>query len=416
MLNHYLLLAVKVLLRRKFFTFISLFGISFTLLVLTVVTALFDHAFGPAPTEPNQQRTLYAEQAVMYGPHATWSSRGGFKLFDTYARNLPGVERLSIYEESSTVQSYVEGRKIASSLKRTDDEYWRILNYAFLEGGPYGTPDIAEARFVAVINATTRQRFFGDAPAVGKTIEADSQRFRVVGVVEDVSEVRRAPYSEIWVPYTTAKTDAYKREIMGGWNAIALAKDTASLDGIHQEFNSRLLRVELPDPKAYQTIVAPFETKVEGFARMMPTGDRKSPERQVGKLVGFLAALALLFVLVPTVNLVNINISRIMERASEIGVRKAFGAPARTLVGQFLIENILLTLVGGLIGFTLSILALRIISQSGMFTYARFALNPRVFMYGILAALVFGFISGVYPAWRMSRLNPVDALKGGVSR
>jgi putative ABC transport system permease protein len=416
MLNHYLLLAVKVLLRRKFFTFISLFGISFTLLVLTVVTALFDHAFGPAPTEPHQRRTLYAEQAVMYGPHATWSSNGGFKLFDTYARNLPGIERLSIYEEPRTVQSYVEGRKIASSLKRTDDEYWRILNFSFLEGGPFGTPDIAEARFVAVINATTRQRFFGNGPAVGKTIEADGQRFRVIGVVEDVSEVRRAPYAEIWVPYTTAKTDAYKREIMGGWNAIALAKDAASLDGIHQEFNSRLLRVELPDPKAYQTIVAPFETKVEGFARMMPTGDRKSPERQVGKLVGFLAALALLFVLVPTVNLVNINISRIMERASEIGVRKAFGAPARTLVGQFLIENILLTLVGGLIGFTLSILALRIISQSGMFTYARFALNPRVFMYGILAALVFGFISGVYPAWRMSRLNPVDALKGGVSR
>ena len=51
--------------------------------------------------------------------------------------------------------------------------------------------------------------------------------------------------------------------------------------------------------------------------------------------------------LIPTVNLVNINISRIMERASEIGVRKAFGAPARTLVGQFLVENVLLTLVGG---------------------------------------------------------------------
>ena len=416
MLNHYLLLAVKVLLRRKFFTFISLFGISFTLLVLTVVTALFDHAFGPAPTEPHQRRTLYAEQAVMYGPHSTWSSRGGFKLFDSYARNLPGVERLSIYEEPNTVQSYVEGRKIASSLKRTDDEYWRILNFSFVEGVPYGSPDIEEARFVAVINATTRRRFFGDVPAVGKTIEADGQRFRVIGVVEDVSEVRRAPYAEIWVPYTTAKTDAYKREIMGGWNAIALAKDAASLDGIHQEFNYRLLRVELPDPKEYQTLVAPFETKVEGFARMMPTGDRKDPEPQVGKLVGLLAALALLFVLVPTVNLVNINISRIMERASEIGVRKAFGAPARTLVGQFLIENILLTLVGGLIGFTLSILALRIISQSGMLTYARFTLNPRVFMYGILAALVFGFISGVYPAWRMSRLNPVDALKGGVSR
>jgi putative ABC transport system permease protein len=416
MLNHYLVLAVKVLLRRKFFTFISLFGISFTLLVLTVVTALFDHAFGPGPVEPRQDRTLYAEQAMMYGDRGAWSSSGGFKLFDTYARNLPGVERLSLYQGGNTVYSYVDGRKIASALKRTDDEFWRILDFSFLEGGPYGTADVGEARFVAVINATTRQRFFGNRPGLGQTLEADGQRFRVIGVVEDVSEVRRTPYAEIWVPFTTAKTDAYKAEIMGGWNAMVLARDKASMPLIRQDFNSRLLRVELPDPKMFRAIVAPFETKIEGLARMMPTGDRRDPESQLWKLVGFLTVLALLFLLVPTVNLVNINISRIMERASEIGVRKAFGAPSRTLVGQFLVENILLTLVGSVIGFVLSVLALRAISQSGLFTYAHFTLNPRVFVYGIVAALAFGLLSGVYPAWRMSRLNPVDALRGGVSR
>ena len=97
MFRHYLSLAVKVLLRRKFFTFISLFGISFTLLVLTVVTALFDHSFGPDATEPLQDRSLYVERAVMYGPHSTWTGSSGFKLLDQNARNLPGVERLSLY-------------------------------------------------------------------------------------------------------------------------------------------------------------------------------------------------------------------------------------------------------------------------------------------------------------------------------
>jgi len=416
MLNHYLVLAVKVLLRRKFFTFISLFGIGFTLLVLTVVTAMFDHTFGPDATEPRQDRTLYVDRAVMYGPRSTWSSNAGFKLLDQYARNLPGVERLSIYEGNRTVHSYINGKKIASSLKRTDDEFWKILEFTFLEGGPYGTQEVAEARFVAVINATTRRRFFDGRPSVGQTLEADGQRFRVIGVVEDVSELRTPPYAEIWVPYTTSKTDAYKKEIMGGWSAMALAKDKAAMASIHEEFNSRLLRVELPDPKHYEAIVAPFETKFESFARFVPTSDRKDPESQVWKLVGLLAGLGLLFVLIPTVNLVNINISRIMERASEIGVRKAFGAPARTLVGQFLVENILLTIVGGMAGFVGSILALRVISQSGIATYARFTLNPRVFAYGMAMAVLFGLISGVYPAWRMSRLNPVDALKGGASR
>ena len=411
MLNHYLVLAVKVLLRRKFFTFISLFGIGFTLLVLTVVTALFDHSFGPNPHEPLQDRTLYAGRAVMYGEHNTHSSNAGFKLLDHYARNLPGVERLSLYENSHTVNSYLDGRKVSSKLKRTDDEYWRILEFQFLEGGPFATADVAEARFVAVINQTTRQRIFDGRDAVGQTLEADGQRFRVIGVVEDVSEMRGAPSADVWVPYTTAKTDAYKREIMGDWNAMALASNKAAMAGIREEFNSRLLRVELPE--GHQAIVAPFETKLEGLARLMPTADRKSPEGQVWKMVALLTSLALLFILIPTVNLVNINISRIMERASEIGVRKAFGAPARTLVGQFLVENILLSLIGGTLGFVLSILVLRGITQSGLFSYAHFSINLRVFGYGMVLATLFGLISGVYPAWRMSRLNPVQALKGG---
>ena len=56
------------------------------------------------------------------------------------------------------------------------------------------------------------------------------------------------------------------------------------------------------------------------------------------------------------------------------------------------------------------------LNRSGLFTYAHFTLNARVFAYGMILAVAFGIISGVYPAWRMSRLNPVDALKGGISR
>ena len=129
-----------------------------------------------------------------------------------------------------------------------------------------------------------------------------------------------------------------------------------------------------------------------------------------------LGALAALFILLPTINLVNINVSRIMERRSEIGVRKAFGASSRTLVGQFVLENVLLTAVGGLLGFGMSVLVLWAITESGLVPYTRFVLNPRVFVYGLLLTLGFGILSGVYPAWRMSRLHPVEALRGGGRR
>jgi putative ABC transport system permease protein len=118
--------------------------------------------------------------------------------------------------------------------------------------------------------------------------------------------------------------------------------------------------------------------------------------------------------LLPTVNLVNINISRIIERASEIGVRKSFGASSGALVGQFLVENILLTFIGGVIGFILSILILMMLSDSGLFQYSEFHLNIRLFLYALACILCFGVVSGVYPAWKMARMHPVDALKGAM--
>ena len=111
------------------------------------------------------------------------------------------------------------------------------------------------------------------------------------------------------------------------------------------------------------------------------------------------------------VSLVNINSTRILERASEIGVRKAFGGSSRTLVGQFMVENVILTLLGGALGLVLTFLVLQVLGASDIVQYAEFHLNHRIFFYGLVITLVFGLLSGIYPAWRMSRLHIVEALR-----
>ena len=415
MLTNYLKVAWKVLLRRKFFTFISLFGISITLLVLMVATAMIDHVFAPQAPEVHADRTLGVYVMAENGPDFTRTGFAGYGFLDRYVRPMaamPEVEGVAVFSLFQPAVSYVGGRKIESYLKRTDGEFWRILDFDFVEGRPFTVQDDRDARFVAVINESTRQRFFGGRPAVGKTLEIDGQRFRVIGVVRDVPFLRVVPFADVWVPIGTTKSDGYKRELVGDFMGLLLARSRANFPAIQAEVERRRLEAQrhMPDPKQFSQLHAAAETLFEAASRMFLS--QRMEESRPGWLRGALFLLMTLFMLLPAVNLVNVNLSRILERSSEIGVRKAFGASSRTLVGQFVVENVMLTLLGGLIGLALAAVALQALNASGFIPYARFSLNLRVFVYGLGIATFFGLLSGVYPAWKMSRLHPAEALRG----
>src|SRR5262245_30649431 len=124
MLRNYLKMALKVLVRRKFFTFISLFGISITLLVLLVATAMLDQIFAPQAPEPRADRTLGIYQISLRGERFNYGGEAGYGLLERIARDLPrevpAVEQIAFLSTADTAISYVDGRKIESSLKRTD--------------------------------------------------------------------------------------------------------------------------------------------------------------------------------------------------------------------------------------------------------------------------------------------------------
>jgi putative ABC transport system permease protein len=412
MLKNYLKIALKVLLRRKFFTFISLFGVSFTLVVLMVVTAFLDHIFGPMPPETKADHSLGVFTVLIISPNqqSRRSAAAGYDLLDRYVRTMSTPEKVSVLTSPRTANSYRNGQKIPLFFKHTDGAFWEILEFEFLEGQAWTHEDEKNANFVAVINDATRKKFFGETGAVGKMLEVDGQNFRVVGVVKNVPIFRPTPFADVWVPLSTAKTKP-SDELTGNFLAIILARDRADLAKIKEEFQDKLSQVEFPDPKQFNTIISAAETLFESVARGFFARDRTAGNYAT-HLLALLIFLMVLFMVLPTVNLVNINISRIMERASEIGVRKAFGASSWTLVGQFVVENVLLTLIGGVIGFVLSYLVLQMLTNSGLIQYAEFHLNYRLFFYGLALAIFFGVFSGVYPAWKMSRLHPVAALRG----
>jgi putative ABC transport system permease protein len=191
---------------------------------------------------------------------------------------------------------------------------------------------------------------------------------------------------------------------------VLLARSPADFPSIQSEFRSRIATVDLSGTE-FKTARAEAETLFATFARiLLRTGPGQGGF--VAKLVGILAGLALAFMTLPALNLVNLSVSRALERASEIGVRRAFGASRAALVGQFVLENVLLTLIGGAIALVLTEAVLRGLTASGLIPYADLHLNPHIFAWGLAFALVFGVGSGAWPAWRLARLHPVEALRG----
>ncbi|TGE21666.1 FtsX-like permease family protein [Hymenobacter aquaticus] len=414
MLLSYLKIAWKVLLRRKFFTFISLFGISFTLMVLLVVVAMFDHTVGAHAPETRLDRMLFVNfMRIKFKDNGNQNSPPSYYVLDRYVRKLKTPEQVAIYSNFHSTPSYVGNSRIDLDLKYTDEAFWQVLDFTFRDGKPFSAADVKAAAHVAVINRTTARKYFGtERGVVGKIIEVNQTNFRVLGVVDDVPAMRISSYADVWVPITIHPSDLNRVSLTGDFSAIILARSAGDLKAVQAEFDQMAKQIPLTDPRTMLYLDLHADSLLGSFSRqiMSPLTEHSSDGLNI--LYAILAGLALLFMLLPALNLVNINVSRIMERSSEIGVRKAFGATGGTLIGQFLVENIFLTTIGGLLGLLMAYVALQLIGGSQLLAYAHFELNWRIFSWALLVTLFFGVLSGVYPAFKMSRLQPVQALKG----
>ncbi|MES2125778.1 MAG: ABC transporter permease [Pseudomonadota bacterium] len=411
MFRNYLLTAWKVFMRRKLFTAINLLCIVLTLVVLMVITSLLEFTFFPTGVEGRSDRFVQVMMMESRGPVAGNVRRGtlGYKVIDQYLRPLKSAEAVAATSMPDSVSIYQEGRVSTLQMRHTDANYWKILDFKVLAGRVYDDADVQAGRFGAVINASTAKKLFPDSAAVGQKIEASGQRFEIIGVVEDAMHLNA--YADIWVPVTTYPSSEYKSQVFGGFVALILARSHADIAQIQREVALASTTVQYDDPKVWNRTRMMADTKLELFARML---NDDSPDADPGTayVVGGIVTFMLLFMLLPALNLVNLNMGRILERSAEIGVRKAFGATGRQLVGQLVLENIVLCLAGGLLAFACAQGVLAWIGSTGLIPYLHLNLNLAVFAYGLVLTIVFGLFSGVIPAWKMSRLDPVHALKG----
>jgi putative ABC transport system permease protein len=411
MLRNYLLTAYKVFMRRKLFTAINLACIVLTLVVLMVITALLQTAFWPGGVEGKSERFLQVYGIRSQSPDGKnmRTTLLGYKTIDKYLKPMTGVERVSAFTIPGTVSVYQGDRVSQLDLRRVDADYWKILDFHVLAGRLPDEDDDRLGRLVAVVNASTARKLFPGTAAVGQRISVSGQTFEIVGVVADVVHINA--YADMWAPLTTFPSTDYQKDLTGSFAALLLARSPADLPRVQREVARIATTFVSEDPHAFPSTQFWADSKLDVFARVL-LSRQSVADSGASRLLLIIGAGMLLFMLLPALNLVNLNMGRIMERSAEIGVRKAFGATSLQLAGQLVVENVLLCLAGGLLGLGCARLVLWWLEASQLIPYLEVDINLPVFGYGMLLALVFGLLSGALPAWKMSRLDPVHALKG----
>ena len=269
MLRNYLLTAFKVFMRRKLFTAINLACIVLTLVVLLVVTALLQNAFQPTGVEGRSERYLQVHMIEARGADHHQRSRSplGFKLIEQSLKQVKSAQLVSAVTGPETVSVYQGERVSELLLRRTDAEYWQILDFTLLAGRVLNADDVAQGRMVAVINASTARKLFPGAAALGQPLSAGGQLFKVAGVVQD--ELHLNAFSDIWVPHTTYASTDYRNQQFGNFTALLMARDKAGLRLIKEEVMRAARNFQFDDPKAWATAHFWADNKLELFSRML---------------------------------------------------------------------------------------------------------------------------------------------------
>ena len=227
---------------------------------------------------------------------------------------------------------------------------------------------------------------------VGGTVELKGKPFEVVGIFEPTLS---APDQFAFVPYEDAMA------IFRAENPYFQVGDIAGSINV------------LPEPGVdMEDLAARIEDEVEGVKAISP----EEAEQQINQISlifnAILFGIAFIALLVGGLSIINTMIMSVSERTQEIGLKKAIGAETRSILGEYLLESSMIGLFGGLIGMLLGLLAIFLLNRATESSNVTvFAVTSLVVVGPVVFAVVLGTLAGVFPAYRASRLKPVDALK-----
>ena len=330
------------------------------------------------------------------GVRPTAGSMKSLKVADYEAiAKLDGVKAVSPMTNGAYVVIY-QNKNWTTSVSGVNADYLDVNNWTMKSGRFLSNKNIQNRERVAVVGKTVAKNLFGDEDPVGAEIRVKNIPFRVIGVLNSKGSGAMGNDQDdmVIIPYTTAmeRVDGidYLRML------YVVAKDENGIDRLQSDIEN-LLRVRHGIK----------DTNLDDFNIQNMNSIMETMEETTGTLTLFLGAVAAISLVVGGIGIMNIMLVSVTEQTREIGIRKALGATYFVIVTQFLIEAVVISLMGGLIGIALGIGASKLISlASGMST----VISVPTIVLSFAFSMAIGLVFGIYPARKAAKLNPIDAL------
>jgi len=342
--------------------------------------------------------------------HHRISHSGNFSPQNFTQRELNAIEAACHVpvEISSIVQGQLNvshGREsVAVSVGGVDENYFDIFNYDLTQGRPFTPGEISGGRRVVILGSKTAIDMFNDDNPVGETLSIAGASFEIVGVLsERGGSLGENPNESVVVPMKVAQ-----QRLFGLGNEVQMItvqveniQDVEAIKDDIQRGLNRVRRIHDSDDENY--MVMSQTDALENFGQFVDV---------LTMVLGGVAAVSLL---VGGIGIMNIMLVNVTERTREIGLRKAVGARQVDILFQFLIEAVVLCLIGGLLGMLLGYLGAMGLSSLINQALPDASWDPVISLTSVIVAVVFssaiGLIFGVYPAASAARKDPISALR-----
>ena len=330
------------------------------------------------------------------GARSSQGSMKSLKISDYEAiAKLEGVKAASPMTNGSYVVIY-QNKNWTTSVAGVNSNFQDVNNWTMTSGRFFSDKNVQNRERVAVVGQTVVKNLFADEDPVGKEIRVKNIPFRVIGVLKSKGNGTMGNDQDdtVLIPYTTSMERVegidYLRRV------YVVAKDDGGIDRLQADIENLLrVRHNIKD------------TNLDDFNIQNMKSIMETVAQTTGTFTLFLGAVAAISLVVGGIGIMNIMLVSVTERTREIGVRKALGATYSGIVTQFLIEAVVISLMGGFIGIAFGIGASKVIGMvSGMSTVVSV---PTIIM-SFAFSMAIGLIFGIYPARKAAKLNPIDAL------